>query len=93
MKRSNHVALWLTGSLAVTGCHQTPSGGSGWGAQPSVDGTNRSQNGYSSYHSTGGGWWHSSGSGGFTAGSGGEEGGVARGGFGGHGFGGGEGGE
>lgn len=83
MKRSKHVALWLTGSLAVSGCHRTPDGNWAPGAQPSTTGTNNSQNGsWGSYSHTGGGHWFGSGSG---WSFGGEEGGVSRGGFGGHG--------
>jgi len=78
MKRSKQVALWLTGSLAVTGCHQAPDGSWTFGG-PSVSGTNGSQSGYTgSSH----GWWHSSG--GWGGGFGDDEG-VSRGGFGEHG--------
>jgi hypothetical protein len=84
MKRSKHVALWLTGSLALAGCHQRPDGT--WGLGPSTSGTNTQQNGYTGYsHGGGGGGWHWSGFGG-------DEG-VSRGGFGGHGGEGGFGGE
>jgi len=85
MKRSKHVALWLTGSLAMTGCHQAPDGSWAWG-QPSVTGTNGGQGGYGASSHV---WWHSSGGWGDF---GGDEG-VSRGGFGGHGGGEGFGGE
>ncbi len=79
MKRSKKVALWLTGTLAVSGCHRQPDGAWAWG--PATSGTSNYHGGYSGsygWHWSGGGW-------------GGEEGGIGRGGFGSHGgFGGGE---
>ena len=84
MKRSKQVALWITGSMVMSGCHQTAGGGWGFG-RPMVDGTNQAQRTYVGGHSSGS-WW--SGGGGHGWFGGGEMGGVSRGGFGFHGGGG-----